>query len=919
MTAPLDEYRRKRSFPDTPEPGPDEDAPAGEGDALRFVVHEHHATRLHWDLRLEHDGALASFAIPNGLPTDPGQNRKAVHTEDHPLRYLDFEATIPAGNYGAGEMTIWDAGTFEVEKWQKGKIVVVFSGDRLRGRYALFRAGKAEKDWMIHRMDPPEDEAAEPLPDAIQPMLAKPGALPRDQGRWAFEVKWDGVRAIVRSAPGRLALFSRAGNDITAGYPELRALNPALSSHEAILDGEIVAFDDDGRPSFQALQSRMHARGTQVRRLAEARPVTLMVFDLLWLDGHSLVDEPWSARRAALEGLGLDGEHWQTPGAYEGRGTELLAATAEQGLEGVIAKRTDAVYRPGRRSDAWIKVKNERRQEFVVGGWLPGKGGRAGVLGSLQLGVHDADGALRWAGGVGTGFDRTTLEELTAKLERLERRTSPFVGRQPPKEARFCTPKLVVEVRFAEWTTEGSIRQGAYQGLRDDKAPEDVVREDGPAADADDAAAAENAGDGGRKAEGRKAEGRKAEGRKAEAGTKTKSGTTTETGGTTKAGGTTNAGRGAAASDDPHHVPDDVLAAALGGRAETGAPVAAAVVDEPEPTDPVAAAEDVGATDAPDPTTDPDELIPASGKSVEIEVEGRTLKLSNLDKPLYPGGFTKSEVLRYYARVAPVALPHWRGRPMTLKRYPNGVEEKAFFQKHADKHRPEWVRTTPVPHGRKDGTVDFVLLDDLPTLLWAANLAAIELHPSLSLGDPDAEHGVTGPRALVFDLDPGPGASIVDCCRVAMAVRDVLARFEIQACCKTSGSKGLQMYAPLADDASYDETKPFARWLARFLEQHLPDLVVSKMAKELRHRKVLIDWSQNDQAKTTVGVYSLRARPRPSVSTPVDWDEVEACERSDDPETLVFLADETLARVRDRGDLFAPLLTLQQRLPELHL
>ncbi|MDO9409071.1 non-homologous end-joining DNA ligase [Patulibacter sp.] len=886
MAEPLQDYRRKRSFADTPEPSGDEDVVAG--DAPRFVVHEHHATRLHWDLRLEHDGALVSFAIPNGIPTDPEHNRKAVHTEDHPLKYLDFEATIPEGNYGAGEMTIWDAGTFEVEKWRTDEIIVVFSGGRLTGRYALFHAGKDPKDWMIHRMDAPVDESAEEMPDAIEPMLAKPGELPRRPEDWAFEVKWDGVRAMIRSQPGRFHLFSRAGNDITGAYPELRALNRQLSSHEAILDGEVVAFDDDGRPSFQALQSRMHARGAHVKRLARERPVTLMVFDLLWLDGHSLVDRPWTERRAALEELGLDGDHWQTPGAYVGQGEGLLAATAEQGLEGVIAKRTDATYRPGRRSDAWLKVKNEMRQEFVVGGWLPGKGGRKGVLGSLQLGVHDADGALRYAGGVGTGFDQETLKALTAKLERLERKTSPFEGRQPPREARFCTPSLVVEVRFAEWTSDGSVRQGAFQGLRDDKDAKDVVRETpattGPAVDAD-----ETAGPGRATTSG---------------GRSTSKGDTPSTGAPTP---------DAPASADPHHVPDDVLSAALGGRPETGAPVEAAVVAEPDP--PVVP--DAPEPDGPD--VEPDRLIPASGKSVEIEVEGRTLKLSNLDKPLYPGGFTKADVLRYYAAIAPIALPHWRDRPMTLKRYPNGVDEKAFFQKHADKHRPDWVATTTVPHGRKDGTVDFVLVQDLPTLLWAANLAAIELHPSLSLGAPEAEYGVTGPRALVFDLDPGPGASIVDCCRVALAVRDVLARFELQAFCKTSGSKGLQLYAPLADDASYGETKPFARWLARFLEEHLPDLVVSKMAKELRDRKVLIDWSQNDQAKTTIGVYSLRARPRPSVSTPVDWDEVEACERSDDPETLVFLADRVLARVAERGDLFAPLTTLEQRLPELNL
>jgi bifunctional non-homologous end joining protein LigD len=899
MPEPLEEYRRKRHFDATPEPSGDEAVPAAE-DAPRFVVHEHHATRLHWDLRLEHDGALASFAIPNGIPQDPAHNRKAVHTEDHPLKYLDFEATIPAGNYGAGEMTIWDSGTFEIEKWRKDEIIVVFSGDRLTGRYALFHAGKDAKDWMIHRMDPPVDEAAEEIPEAIEPMLAKPGTLPRRPEDWAFEVKWDGVRAMIRSQPGRLHLFSRAGNDITPAYPELRALNPQLSSHEAILDGEIVAFDDDGHPSFQALQSRMHARGAHVKRLAEERPVTLMIFDLLWLDGQCLVDLPWTERRERLEALGLEGPHWQTPPAYLGQGDGLLAATAEQGLEGVIAKRTDAVYRPGRRSDAWLKIKNEQRQEFVIGGWIPGKGGRAGVLGSLQLGVYDEDGELRYAGGVGTGFDQATLKDLTARLERLERKTSPFAGRQPPKGARFCTPSLVCEVRFAEWTSDASIRHGAYQGLRDDKDAKDVVREVPPTTRGDGGGAdGDGAGNGDAPAGG--GAGGDASGADGTAGKET-----------------APTGSGSGGAQDPHHVPDDVLAGALGAGAERGAPVAETPAQAAKPARRArtkAAKEDEDAA----PAQDADELIPSAGKSAEIEVEGRTLKLSNLDKPLYPGGFTKAEVLRYYAAIAPVVLPHWRDHPMTLKRYPNGVEEKAFFQKNADKHRPEWVATTTVPHGRKEGTLEYVLVNDLPTLLWAANLAAIELHPSLSLGDPAAEYGVTGPRALVFDLDPGPGASIVDCCRVAMAVRDVLARFDLQAFPKTSGSKGLQLYAPLAADASYDETKPFARWLARFLETHLPDLVVSKMAKELRDRKVLIDWSQNDQAKTTVGVYSLRARPRPSVSTPITWDEVEACEASDDPETLVFLADEVLARVARDGDLFAPLLTLQQRLPELNL
>jgi bifunctional non-homologous end joining protein LigD len=862
MAEPLSDYRRKRRFDDTPEPsgGDGPDAPPADeaapgpahgaaADAPRFVVHEHHATRLHWDLRLEHEGVLASWAVPNGIPADPEHNRKAVHTEDHPLEYIDFSGTIPVGNYGAGEMSIWDHGTYTLEKWREKEVMVVFHGQRLRGRYVLFPAGKDPKDWMIHRMDPPEDETARELPDQLEPMLAKAGTLPRDPDDWAFEVKWDGVRAVVHSQPGRIHLLSRNGNDVTAAYPELRALNPALSSHDAILDGEIVAFDDDGRPSFQALQSRMHARGTHVKRLAEKRPVTLMLFDLLWLDGHSLVDLPWEERRERLEALGLDGPHWQVPPAHVGAGEALLAATAQQDLEGVIAKRLDAPYRPGRRSDAWLKIKNEQRQEFVVGGWMPGKGGRAGVLGSLQLGVYDEDGDLRYAGGVGTGFDQATLRELTGKLERLERKTTPFAGRQPPRGVRFARPSLVCEVRFAEWTGDGSIRHGSFQGLRDDKDAKDVVRElpapQGAAEDAEPAPDAEPT-------------------------------------------------PGETAAQDGIPAPDETT--------------------PPKDTKPRARS----AAQKETPVHADDDLIPTAGKAVEIEVEGRTLKLSNLEKVLYPEtGFTKAQVLAYYARIAPVLLAQLRDHPVTFKRYPNGVDGKAFFEKNATAHRPDWVQTTPVPHTKKTGEINFVLLQDLPTLLWAANLAALELHPSLSHGDPKAPGGVTGPRSLVFDLDPGPGTTIVECCRVALAIRETLDQLGLEGYAKTSGSKGLQLYFPLNSDVGYDRTKPFAHAVAALMERHLPDLVVSRMKKDLRGGKVLIDWSQNDEHKTTVGVYSLRARARPSVSTPVTWDEVKHCEDSGDPDELVFLTDDVLARVERDGDLFGPLLSQVQELPEL--
>jgi bifunctional non-homologous end joining protein LigD len=446
----LDEYRHKRSFATTPEPSPEPDQ-EGSADvtALRFVVHEHHATRLHWDLRLERDGALASWAIPNGIPEDPAHNRKAIHVEDHPLSYIDFSGAIPAGSYGAGEVIVWDRGTYVCEKWEPDKVIVVFRGLRLRGRYALFRAGHTERDWMIHRMDPPLDPTAQEIPDFIEPMLARLSLLPADQSAWAFEVKWDGIRAIAHSQPGRIRLMSRRGNDVTAAYPELRALNRALGSHAAILDGEVIAFDESARPSFEALQQRMHVRGdAAVRRLAQTTPVTYVLFDLLWLDGHSLMELPYTERRARLDALSLDGERWRTPPYHAGEGSALLAATFEQGLEGVLAKRLDSLYTPGGRDGGWRKIKHSHAQEAVIGGWTDGRGVRAGRIGALHLGVYDEQHELRYAGRVGTGFDEAELTRLAGLLEPLARAVSPFTGRQPPRGAHFVAPQLVCEVEL---------------------------------------------------------------------------------------------------------------------------------------------------------------------------------------------------------------------------------------------------------------------------------------------------------------------------------------------------------------------------------------------------------------------------------------------------------------------------------------
>jgi bifunctional non-homologous end joining protein LigD len=661
---------------------------------------------------------------------------------------------------------------------------------------------------MIRRMDAPADPIAQKMPELIQPMLAKLSTLPADDSKWAFEVKWDGVRAITRSQPDHINFISRNGNDITTAYPELLALNRALGSHGVILDGEIVAFDAQGRPSFQALQSRMHLRGeAAARRLAQTQPVTYVLFDLLWLDGHSLMDLPYTERRARLRALRLGGERWRVPEYRAGDGKAFLAASKAQGLEGVVAKRLDSTYTPGGRSAGWLKIKNVQRQELVVGGWTEGKGSRSRHIGALHLGVYES-GELRYAGKLGTGFDAQELERLTDLLEPLARTGSPFIGPQPPKGAHFVEPKLVCEVEFTQWTRAGTLRHPSYKGLREDKPATEVVRER-PLAPEE------------------------------------------------------------FSSPPPGQAIEGKGLLARGQRVRGG---------------------------------------------VAMEVEGRTLKLTNLDKILYPeSGFTKGDLIAYYAQIAPVLLTHLRDRPLTLKRYPNGVQGEYFYEKQSPAHRPEWVKTTTIWSEHSKREIHYTLCQDLPTLVWLANLADIELHPSLSLaGAPER------PTTLAFDLDPGPPADIVDCCEIALELRDMFEDFELRAFAKTSGSKGLQVYVPLNEEhVTYEQTKPFAHAVAGLMQRHRPELVVSEMTKTERSGRVLIDWSQNDPHKTTISVYSLRAKDHPTVSTPVQWAEVTACRETQDPALLTFEVSEVLARVAEHGDLFAEVASLRQRLPVL--
>jgi bifunctional non-homologous end joining protein LigD len=676
--------------------------------------------------------------------------------------------------------------------------------DDARGRAAVATGdASASGDRRFLRSHP----GGEPLPERVVPMLARLGDLPADEDAYGFEVKWDGIRAIGSWDGGRWRLESRNLRDVTATWPEIRALGGQLGPRAAVLDGEIVAFDAEGRPSFERLQARMHVTDEPAvrRRAGEIRAV-YVIFDLLWLDGRSLMDEPYVERRRRLEELALDGPAWRTPSYHRGAGRGLLAASRQQRLEGVVAKRLDSRYEPGRRTSAWIKVKHTNRQELVIGGWLRADMGRSATLGALLVGHWDVapdEAAARgepqrlvYVGKVGIGYSEADRAMLREKLVAIERETTPFTGRQPVRNAIFVEPGLVGEFDFHEWTASGMLRHPSYKGLRWDVDPRSVVRER-----------------------------------------------------------------------------------------------------------------------AADTRLDREERNPArttrGGDGATLDIGGRRVRLTNLRKVLYPAvGGTKAQVLDYYARIAPTLLPHLRGRAMTLKRYPDGVDGPHFYDKHC-RGRPDWLPTAPMWSDRKGEEIEFCRIDDLAALMWSVNHGSLEMHPLLSVA-PDFDT----PTTLAFDLDPGEPAGLRDAAEIALVLRGVLAGVGLESFAKSSGSRGVQVYAPLNADATFERAKAFARSVAEVMAARMPDRVVARMDKRLRTGRVLVDWSQNDRHKSTVAAYSLRAKlARPTVSMPVAWTELEEAVDRDAADELLVGPDQALERVAEHGDLFAPVLTCVQRLP----
>jgi bifunctional non-homologous end joining protein LigD len=545
-------YRSKRDQDKTPEPVPA--APAAPSDGRSFVIQEHHASRLHWDFRLEHDGVLVSWALPKGVPTDPKQNHLAVQTEDHPLAYGSFEGEIPAGEYGAGDVTIWDRGTFDLEKWREGEVIATLHGEPGGGlddgsgspkKFALIHTGgddKAAQNWLIHLMKSttarprtttktdatqyasaaaattvagtggtatggspaaakhtgaapadaaPTKSSTRSYSRSYSPMLATLGSESdlHDPEDWAFEMKWDGIRALAyvshSGSEKTLRFVTRNGNDVTVSYPDLvDDLLAAVDADSAVLDGEIVALDSTGRPDFGRLQTRMKLTAPgDVRTAVKKTPVQYLLFDVLEHNGTSVVNESYDERRVILEKLVTSGGTAQVPPAFDGDYEHAFRTSRELGLEGVMAKERDAGYSVGRRSRSWIKIKHHSTQEVVIGGWKPGNGRRAGGVGSLLMGIPSAEG-LRYVGKVGTGFQDKDLDDMAERFTAIASSQSPFSAVQTDgvpsvdaRDAHWLRPVLVGEVEFAEWTATGRLRQPSWRGWRPDKSPDQVVPE----------------------------------------------------------------------------------------------------------------------------------------------------------------------------------------------------------------------------------------------------------------------------------------------------------------------------------------------------------------------------------------------------------------------------------------------------------
>lgn len=832
----LEPYRSKRRFDRTPEPAGAE-VPRAAG--ARFVVQEHHARTVHWDLRLEMEGVLRSWAVPKGPSLDPAVKRLAVLVEDHPLEYADFEGTIPPGNYGAGTVMVWDRGTYEcregdpAEAFRRGKLTLVLHGQKLRGEFHLVRTKRhGGRDWLLFKgrdayavpgYDPSgtrsvltgrtvseigggepgtEDPPADPFPEPFPPMLASAAPEPFDDPAWYFEPKWDGLRVLAFVRDGTVRLLNRSLRPVQDRYPELVDALSALP--RCVLDGEVVAPDESGRPDFARLQRRMHLTDpAEVRRAASEVPVRYVVFDVLYWAGRDLRPRPFEERRRVLEQVPLQlpvlrGE------AVRGEGRALFAAACQLGLEGVVGKRADSAYQPGVRSDRWVKVKAQQTEEAVVVGFTPGRGHRQGTFGALVLAQRDPAGRWVHVGQVGGGFSDADLRRLRRHLQGLVVANSPLhPPRDVPRGVRWVRPEVVVEVACAGRTPEGKLRFPVFVRVRDDRSPEDVRT--------------------------------------------------------------------------------------------------------------------------------PDASLPVS--------------LTHLDKVYFPEAhLTKGDVVAYYRQVAPWILPHLRDRPLTLRRFPDGIHGEDFFQKDVP-DAPPFVRTVRLWSDSGDRDLTAVLCDDEATLVWLVQMGCIELHAWFSRVTPDPELDASTefsgseealersvlnyPDFVVFDLDPFllPEGEVLrrrgrefdpeysrrgfEAARqAALWLDEALSDLGLRSFVKTSGKTGLHVFVPVRRAYTYRQTHAFAKTVCGWLSRKHPDVLTVAWRVRDRVGKVFLDYNQNVRGKTLAVAYSLRPTPEATVSLPLTWEELR---EGFDP--LSWNARTVPPRLRERGDPWRDILSHAQSLP----
>ena len=924
----LAEYRQKRDFSKTAEPSGNEER-AKDRRKLVFVIQKHAASHLHFDFRLELDGVMKSWAVPKGPSYDPSVKRLAMQVEDHPIDYNTFEGTIPQGEYGGGTVMLWDRGTYtsavneddpvpELRRgYEKGDLKIILHGKRMHGSWVLVRTRRGPENkpqWLLikHRDEyakPGTDIVAQemtsvttgrtmeeiaenkrkrvwhsnrepksPPPDAkrksarkepaqkksaapsasspsasaraasakalhagaLDPMLASIGTDIPSGSDWTFEPKYDGIRVLVYATPDSAHLVTRNGKDKTAQFPGIAEAVRRIAARgrrALVLDGEVVALDHGVPARFQELQQRMHVKdASTIAGFENSAPVALMAFDLL-LDGDDvLVHEPWTMRRARL-GKRLarhTSPELRLTDSEIDAGRAMLARARADGWEGVIAKRVDAPYQPGTRSRDWLKLKLEFRQEFVVGGWTEPRNTRQHI-GALLLGYYDR-GRFIYAGNMGGGFDNAGLAEMHDLLAPLERKSSPFEETPRPREpVHWVTPKIVVEVKFNEWTTDGKLRQPIYVGTRDDKDPRSVKREPTSVQT-------------------------KSKAKRKSVAASSFQPRTTRT----------------ARKSSAKQVVRSTARKSIPATAKKAAPARPAAKSRAGPVEQqLEAIEHDG-----------------GGGSVQIK-RGLSLHVSSLDKVYFPAdGYTKGDVMRYYARVAPQILPVILDRPLVLKRTPEGIQGEVFFQQKPPEHAPPVIRVGTVVND--DGvSADRIVGGDLATLLYTVQIGCVSVDPWESRID-----SLDAMDYTILDLDPGPRATFDRVIEVARWVKEELDEHGLRAGLKTSGSRGLHIAIPLPLRTPYDAGLLLAQLIAtRVAEAHPRDATVERAVKARPPAAVYVDYLQNVKGKSVAAAYCVRAKPGATVSTPLQWKELNG--RLDPRELTIETVPQRIAKLGD--------------------